>query len=60
MDKSTVLHNKDNGYPGITCTIYYQKIKNALCGLGASVNLMPKVVFEELGYPAISPMMMII
>jgi hypothetical protein len=59
-DKSTVLHNKDNGYPGITCTIYYQKIKNALYDLGASVNLMPKAMFEELGYPAISAMTMTI
>jgi hypothetical protein len=57
-DESTVLHKKDNGYPGITCTIYYQKIKNALCDLEASVNLMPKAMFEELGYPAISPTMM--
>jgi hypothetical protein len=24
-DESAVLHKKDNGYPGITCTIYYQK-----------------------------------
>jgi hypothetical protein len=54
-DKSVVLHKKDNGYPGITCTIYYQKIKNALCDLGASVNLMPTAMFEELGYSAISP-----
>jgi hypothetical protein len=22
-DESAVLHKKDNGYPGITCTIYY-------------------------------------
>jgi hypothetical protein len=48
-DESPVLHKKDYGYPGITCTIYYQKIKNALCDLGASVNLMPKAMFEELG-----------
>jgi hypothetical protein len=53
-DESPVLHKKDNGYPGITCTIYYQKIKNDLCDLGASVNLMPKAMFEELGYLAIS------
>jgi hypothetical protein len=32
-----------------------KKIKNALCDLGASVNLMPKAMFEALGYPAISP-----
>jgi hypothetical protein len=54
-DESAVLHEEDNGYPGITCTIYYQKIKNALCDLGASVNLMPIAMFEELGYPAIYP-----
>jgi hypothetical protein len=41
-DESIVLHKKDNGYPGITCMIYYQKIRNALCDLAASVNLMPK------------------
>jgi hypothetical protein len=33
------LAQKNNGCLGITCTIYYQKIKNALCDLGASVNL---------------------
>jgi hypothetical protein len=54
------LHKKDNGYPGITCTIYYQEIKNALCDLGASVNLMLKAMFEALGYPVISPTMMTI
>jgi hypothetical protein len=59
-DESRILHKKDNGYPGITCTIYYQEIKNALCDLGASVNLMPKAMFEALGYLAISPTMMTI
>jgi hypothetical protein len=54
------LHKKDNGYSGITCTIYYQEIKNALCDLEASVNLVPKAMFEELGYPAISPTTMTI
>jgi hypothetical protein len=57
-DESAILHKKDNGYPGITCTIYYQEIKNALCDLGASVNLIPKAIFEELGHLAISPTMM--
>jgi hypothetical protein len=54
------LLRKDNGYPPITCTIYYQKIENALYDLGASVNLMSKAMFEELGYPALSPTMMTI
>jgi hypothetical protein len=37
-----------------SCTIYYQKIKNALCDLDASVNLMSKAMFEDIGYPALS------
>jgi hypothetical protein len=56
-DGSAVLHKKNNGYPAITCTIYYQKIKNALYDLGASVNLISKAMFEEFGYLAISPTM---
>jgi hypothetical protein len=59
-DESKVLHEEDNEYPGITCTIYYQEIKNALCDHGAIVNAMPKAMFEELGYPAISPTTMTI
>jgi hypothetical protein len=35
--------------------IYYQKIMNSFCGLGASVNLMSKAMFKKLGYPALSP-----
>jgi hypothetical protein len=29
-EELVVLHKKNNGYPTITCTIYYEKIKNAL------------------------------
>jgi hypothetical protein len=57
-EESVVLHRKGNGYPAITCTVYYQKIKNALCDLGVSVNLMSKAMFEELRYPTLSPTMM--
>jgi hypothetical protein len=60
MGRITSLHKKDNGYSGITCTIYYQEIYNALCDLGVSVNLMPKARFEELGYLTISPTTMTI
>jgi hypothetical protein len=35
--------------------IYYQKVRNALCDLDASVNLMSNTMFETLGYPALSP-----
>ena len=54
-EESAVVHKKDPGYPTITCTIYYKKIRHALCDLGASVNLMSKAMFEQLGYPALSP-----
>jgi hypothetical protein len=54
-ESSAIVHRRDPDYPAIICTIYYQKIKNALCDLGASVNLMSKAMFERLGYPALSP-----
>jgi hypothetical protein len=57
-EELAVFHKKDNGYPAITCMIYYQKIKKALCDLGASVNLISKSMFEELGYLALSSTMM--
>jgi hypothetical protein len=50
-----IVPRKDLGYPAIACTIYYQKIRNVLCDLGASVNLMSKAMFEKLGYPALTP-----
>jgi hypothetical protein len=49
------VHRKDPIHPAIACTIYYQKIRNALCDLGTSVNLMSKAMFERLGYPALTP-----
>jgi hypothetical protein len=42
----------------MTCTIYYQKIKHGLCDFDASVNLMSKVMFEQLGYLALSTTLM--
>jgi hypothetical protein len=54
-ESSTIVHKKDPGYPDITCTIYYHRIRNALCDLGMSVNLMSKAMFERLGYPALTP-----
>jgi hypothetical protein len=54
-EESIVVHKKDPGYPTITCTIYHKKIRHALCDLGASINLMSKAMFEQLGYPTLSP-----
>ena len=45
---------KDPGVPTISCSIYVEHFKQCLCDLGASVNIMPKVIYEELDYPAYS------
>jgi hypothetical protein len=55
LESSAIVHGRDPGYSAITCTIYYQEIKNALCDLGASVNLMSKALFEKLGDLVLSP-----
>ena len=39
----------------INCSIFDQYYKHALCDLGASVNIMPMVIYEKLLYPALSP-----
>ena len=39
----------------ISCSIFDYEFDHALWDLGASVNIMPKVTFEKLGYPSISP-----
>ncbi|GMJ10652.1 hypothetical protein HRI_004734400 [Hibiscus trionum] len=50
-----MLHNrappkmKDTGSFIIPCAIGNHYIGKALCDLGASINLMPKLVFEKLG-----------
>ena len=41
--------------PVINCSIFDCEFDHALCDLGASVNILPKVTFEKLGYPSISP-----
>ena len=40
---------KDLSCPTITCTIWDSTIKNCLVDLGASVNLLPLSVYEQLG-----------
>ena len=42
----------------INCSIFDCEFDHALCDLGASVNIMSKVIFEKLGYPSISPTIM--
>ena len=39
----------------ISCSIFDYNFDHALWDLGASVNIMLKVTFEKLSYPALSP-----
>ena len=41
------LHG-DLGVPIISYSIFDQSYRRALCDLGSSINIMPKVIFEEL------------
>jgi len=49
---------EDPGTPMISCSIFDCNFDQALCDLGANVNIMPKETFEKLSYPALSPTMM--
>ncbi|XP_026452497.1 uncharacterized protein LOC113352971 [Papaver somniferum] len=46
---------KDPGCPTVTCVIGKQTIDNALLDLGASVNLLPFSVYEQLGLGKMKP-----
>ena len=46
---------EDPGVPMISCSIYIKYFERCLCDLGASVNIMPKVIYEALDYPTLSP-----
>ena len=46
---TAILTKKDPGCPTISCSIGSQHFENALCDLGASVSVMPKVVFDKIG-----------
>ena len=50
---------EDPGVPMISCSIYIKHFERCLCKLGASINIMPKVSFEELQYPTLSPTTML-
>ena len=39
----------------ISYSIFNQYFEHALCNLGASVNIMPMVIYEKLLDPALSP-----
>jgi hypothetical protein len=46
---------KDPGCPTIDCSIGNQHFNNALCDLGASVSVMPTVVYHKLDHSALEP-----
>ncbi|KAJ1283758.1 hypothetical protein BS78_03G151200 [Paspalum vaginatum] len=46
---------KDPGNPTISCSIGIQDFDQALYDLGASVSIMPKVVFDKLTHATLAP-----
>jgi len=44
----------------IICSIYDKYYEHCLCDLGSGINKMPKVIFDELQYPALSPTTMFV
>jgi len=46
---------KDPGCPTIDCSIGRQHFEHALSDLGASVSVMPKVIFDKLNHTTLSP-----
>jgi hypothetical protein len=49
LNTSPVKKN-DPGCPTIDCSIKSENFENALCDLGASVNVIPKKVFDKFTY----------
>jgi hypothetical protein len=50
-----LIEKKDPGCPTIECSIGNQYFNNALYDLGASVRVMPKVVFNKLKHRTLIP-----
>ncbi|KAJ1279113.1 hypothetical protein BS78_04G130800, partial [Paspalum vaginatum] len=53
-----ILKKKDPRSATISCSIGTQHFDQALCDLGASVSVMPKVIFDKLNHAALAPMAM--
>jgi hypothetical protein len=51
---AAILKKKGLGFPMISCSISSKHFENVLCDLGASVSVMPKVVFDKLNYTSLS------
>jgi hypothetical protein len=50
-----ILKKKDPGCPTISFSIGSEHLENALCDLGASVSVMPKIIFDKLNYTSLLP-----
>ncbi|XP_062086021.1 uncharacterized protein LOC133792115 [Humulus lupulus] len=55
LQKNLPQKVKDTGSFTIPCTIGGSSFDNALCDLGASINLMPLSVFKKLGVGEVKP-----
>ncbi|XP_024023982.1 uncharacterized protein LOC112092308 [Morus notabilis] len=55
IEQKTPLKYKDLGCPTISCTIGTREFGQALLDLGSSVNLMPYLVYSQLGLRDIKP-----
>ncbi|XP_022851548.1 uncharacterized protein LOC111373275 [Olea europaea var. sylvestris] len=55
IQQNTPPKFKDPGYPTISCVIGNNRIERALLDLGASVNLLPFSVYEQLGLGELKP-----
>ncbi|XP_022856960.1 uncharacterized protein LOC111378028 [Olea europaea var. sylvestris] len=55
IQQNTLPKFKDPGCPTISCVIGNNRIEHALLDLGASVNLLPFSVYEQLGLGELKP-----
>jgi hypothetical protein len=50
----------DLGVPAISCQIGTQKFDQALCDLGATMSVMPKVIYDQLNHDSLVPTSMLL
>ena len=55
IQQNSPLKYKDPGCSTISCVIGNHRIKLALLNLGANVNLLPCLVYEQLGLSELKP-----
>ena len=55
VSSSMPVKHRDPGCPTITCTIGSTIVKRALLDLGAGMNLLPYLVYEQLGIGELKP-----